>query len=55
MAPCTGAQATHELVIRENEAGALTRQEAVSMIPPLLLDVHPVRLHHTANITLVVV
>ena len=34
-------KAVHELVIRENEAGALTRQEAVSMIPPLLLDVRP--------------
>lgn len=33
----------HELVIRENDAGAITRQEAVSMIPPLLLDVQP---HH---------
>ena len=34
-------KAVHELMIRENEAGALTRQEAVSMIPPLLLDVQP--------------
>ena len=33
----------HKLVIAENEAGAITRQEAVSMIPPLLLDVQP---HH---------
>ncbi|BDA47721.1 probable RNA cytosine-C(5)-methyltransferase NSUN2 [Coccomyxa sp. Obi] len=33
----------HELIIRENDAGAITRQEAVSMIPPLLLDVQP---HH---------
>ena len=31
----------HELIIRENDAGAITRQEAVSMIPPLLLDVQP--------------
>jgi 16S rRNA C967 or C1407 C5-methylase (RsmB/RsmF family) len=34
-------KAVHALVMRENEAGALTRQEAVSMIPPLLLDVAP--------------
>lgn len=33
----------HELIIRENDAGAITRQEAVSMIPSLLLDVQP---HH---------
>ncbi len=33
----------HKLVIAENEAGAITRQEAVSMIPPLLMDVQP---HH---------
>ncbi|EIE23789.1 tRNA-methyltransferase, partial [Coccomyxa subellipsoidea C-169] len=33
----------HELIIRENDAGAITRQEAVSMIPPLLLDVQA---HH---------
>ncbi|CAI5463911.1 unnamed protein product [Closterium sp. Yama58-4] len=32
-----------DFVKRENEIGAITRQEAVSMIPPLLLDVQP---HH---------
>eukprot|EP00193_Tetraselmis_chui_P019235 CAMPEP_0177793138 /NCGR_PEP_ID=MMETSP0491_2-20121128/24910_1 /TAXON_ID=63592 /ORGANISM="Tetraselmis chuii, Strain PLY429" /LENGTH=881 /DNA_ID=CAMNT_0019315623 /DNA_START=13 /DNA_END=2658 /DNA_ORIENTATION=- len=36
-------EAIHEFVKRENEAGTLTRQEAVSMVPPLFLDVHP---HH---------
>lgn len=33
----------HEYIKRENEVGTITRQEAVSMIPPLLLDVQP---HH---------
>ena len=31
----------HELLKRENDAGSITRQEAVSMVPPLLLDVQP--------------
>lgn len=33
----------HEFIKRETETGAITRQEAVSMIPPLFLDVKP---HH---------
>lgn len=33
----------HEFIKRETETGAITRQEAVSMIPPLFLDVQP---HH---------
>ena len=33
----------HEFIKAETEMGAITRQEAVSMIPPLFLDVHP---HH---------
>ncbi|KAL3143425.1 hypothetical protein ABBQ38_002247 [Trebouxia sp. C0009 RCD-2024] len=33
----------HELLKRENEAGSITRQEAVSMVPPLFLAVEP---HH---------
>ena len=41
--PTSDALQVHKLVIAENEAGAITRQEAVSMIPPLLLDVQP---HH---------
>ena len=41
-----GAPQVHKLVIAENEAGAITRQEAVSMIPPLLLDVQP---HHRVS------
>ena len=31
----------HAFMVRANEVGALTRQEAVSMIPPLLLKVKP--------------
>ncbi|RWR92447.1 tRNA cytosine34-C5-methyltransferase-like protein [Cinnamomum micranthum f. kanehirae] len=31
----------HEFLKQENEIGNITRQEAVSMIPPLFLDVHP--------------
>ncbi|KAK9844371.1 hypothetical protein WJX74_001555 [Apatococcus lobatus] len=33
----------HEMMKRENDAGTITRQEAVSMIPPLLMDVQS---HH---------
>eukprot|EP00850_Spirogloea_muscicola_P004927 SM000022S07141 [mRNA] locus=s22:98292:108187:- [translate_table: standard] len=33
----------HEFLKRENELGSITRQEAVSMVPPLFLDVQP---HH---------
>ena len=33
----------HKFVQRSNDSGLLTRQEVVSMIPPLLLDVKP---HH---------
>jgi hypothetical protein len=33
----------HEFIKKENAAGSITRQEAVSMIPPLFLDVKP---HH---------
>ena len=33
----------HDLIKRENEAGSITRQEAVSMVPPLFLGVQP---HH---------
>ncbi|KAH0912841.1 hypothetical protein HID58_036162 [Brassica napus] len=31
----------HEFLKLENEVGNITRQEAVSMVPPLFLDVHP--------------
>ncbi|XP_065874383.1 uncharacterized protein [Euphorbia lathyris] len=31
----------HEFLKLENEIGNITRQEAVSMVPPLFLDVHP--------------
>ena len=34
-------QALHKFMVAANEVGAITRQEAVSMIPPLLLDVKP--------------
>merc|ERR1712168_764289 len=36
-------QALHQFLVSETEAGYISRQEAVSMIPPLLLDVQP---HH---------
>lgn len=36
-------KALHEFIKAETEIGAITRQEAVSMIPPLFLDVRP---HH---------
>lgn len=36
----------HEFMKRENETGAITRQEAVSMVPPLMLGVQP---HHTVR------
>ena len=34
----------HEFLVSETESGYISRQEAVSMIPPLLLDIKP---HHT--------
>ncbi|XP_065655469.1 RNA cytosine-C(5)-methyltransferase NSUN2 [Hydra vulgaris] len=33
----------HNFLVEDSECGAITRQEAVSMIPPMLLDVKP---HH---------
>lgn len=36
-------EALHEFMKRETEIGSITRQEAVSMVPPLFLDVQP---HH---------
>lgn len=36
-------EALHEFMKRETHVGAITRQEAVSMVPPLFLDVQP---HH---------
>jgi 16S rRNA C967 or C1407 C5-methylase (RsmB/RsmF family) len=33
--------ALHTFIKRENEVGSITRQEAVSMVPPLLLGVLP--------------
>lgn len=35
--------AVHDFMKRENDSGGITRQEAVSMVPPLFLDVLP---HH---------
>ena len=32
-------EALHEFMKRENETGSITRQEAVSMVPPLFMDV----------------
>lgn len=31
----------HEFIKRETAAGSISRQEAVSMVPPLFLDVQP--------------
>jgi len=31
----------HDFIKRECDIGSLTRQEAVSMVPPLFLDVRP--------------
>ncbi len=31
----------HEFLKKANDAGSISRQEAVSMVPPLFLDVHP--------------
>lgn len=36
----------HKWLVRETELGNVSRQEAVSMIPPLLLGVQP---HHTVR------
>lgn len=35
-----GLKQIHKLVIAMADSGLITRQEIVSMIPPLLLDVH---------------
>lgn len=40
----------HELLKRENEAGSITRQEAVSMVPPLFLDVAT---HHRVSAAII--
>lgn len=36
-------KALHEFMKRESDVGSITRQEAVSMVPPLFMDVQP---HH---------
>ena len=33
-------KAIHKLIQQGNDSGLLTRQEIVSMLPPILLDVH---------------
>lgn len=40
---CEAYWRLHQCLITETDAGSISRQEAVSMIPPLLLDVQP---HH---------
>lgn len=40
-------QALHEFIKREHGVGSISRQEAVSMVPPLFLDVQP---HHTVRL-----
>ena len=37
----TSIKAFHAWLLRESSLGNLQRQEAVSMVPPLLLDVRP--------------
>jgi len=37
----------HELIKRHSDAGSITRQETVSMIPPVVLDVQP---HHRVGV-----
>lgn len=39
-------EAVHEYIKRANEYGSISRQEAVSMVPPLFLGVQP---HHKAR------
>ena len=39
----------HNFLISETNCGNINRQEVVSMIPPLLLDVKP---HHKVNINI---
>lgn len=36
----------HEFLVRANDHGSISRQEAVSMVPPLFLDVQP---HHAVR------
>lgn len=38
----------HNFLVAETAAGGVSRQEAVSMIPPVLLDVQP---HHKVDYT----
>lgn len=33
----------HKFMVKANDVGSISRQEAVSMVPPLFLDVRP---HH---------
>jgi 16S rRNA C967 or C1407 C5-methylase (RsmB/RsmF family) len=35
-----GLKAIHKLIQMSNDSGILTRQEIVSMLPPILLDIH---------------
>ena len=39
-------EAIHKFMVKANEAGSISRQEAVSMVPPLFLDVQP---HHAVS------
>jgi 16S rRNA C967 or C1407 C5-methylase (RsmB/RsmF family) len=36
----TGLKKVHEVIMKLADSGLITRQEIVSMLPPLLLDVH---------------
>ncbi|RUS72855.1 hypothetical protein EGW08_019378, partial [Elysia chlorotica] len=41
----------HEFLVAETECGAISRQEAVSMIPPLVLDI---KSHHKVRLLLMI-
>lgn len=41
----------HEFIKRENDAGSISRQEAVSMVPPLFLDVQPQHYVRTLSVS----
>jgi 16S rRNA C967 or C1407 C5-methylase (RsmB/RsmF family) len=42
-------EAIHEYLKKANDHGSISRQEAVSMVPPLFLDVQPQhKVHHMA-------
>ncbi|MPC71796.1 tRNA (cytosine(34)-C(5))-methyltransferase [Portunus trituberculatus] len=47
---CEAYWQLHQFLISETETGNISRQEAVSMIPPVVLDVQP---HHKVSVSCV--